>query len=403
MDEKKEIEQFIKDYLKIYFTDRDFEAVKDLFSPNFTCIGTGLDEIGLSGAEAIELYRNDFKELPKPIDIQNLKINLCSVSSNVATVIFTFDINTEINESILYIPRLRNSFTLIKNNNNWKILQSHISVPNNLQVEGEMYPLQKMIEKNELLKQLVADKTKELQIANNELIKSNNTKDKLFSIISHDLKGPFNNLLGFINMLENEYDDLDLISRKNFIKRISANSNAIYSLLNILLTWSRIQRNEIEYTPTSINLNEISNKSIAVLLSLSNDKNITISNNIDESIFVLGDEFMITTIIRNLVSNAIKFTPNFGSITLFLEKVKPPTSKQITVCIQDTGNGIESSKLENLFLSKDMKSTRGTNNEAGTGLGLSICKEFIDYHKTKIWGESQINKGSKFCFNLNFI
>lgn len=401
MDVRTEIELFIKDYLKTYFIDRSFEKVNSFFSHNITCIGTGLHEFGLTPEKTLDLYRNDINELPTPINFSDVKITVCSVTPNVSTVICTFNIQTEVDESILLIPNLRNSFTLVKERSEWKILQLHISTPNDQQEEVELYPLQKMIKKNELLKQLVEEKTKELQFTNDELIKSNITKDKLFSIISHDLKSPFNSLLGFVNILEEEYDELDTVSHKKFIKTIYNSSNLIYNLLDNLLTWSRIQTHKIEFSPTVVDLLKISENSIEVLRGLSNDKNITITNEIKNPLFVLSDEFMLSTIFRNLISNSIKFTPNSGSITLSVKEVKTPSKSLITVCIQDTGIGIESSDLEGIFKTDDVKSTRGTNNEDGTGIGLSICKEFIDYHNSKIWVESEVGVGSKFCFNLN--
>ncbi len=401
MDLRTEIELFIKDYLKVYFTERDFEKVNSFFSRNITCIGTGLHEFGLTPEDTLDLYRKDFKELPTPINYSDVKVSICSATTNASTVICTYKIQTEVDESILLIPILRNSFTLVKEKNEWKILQLHVSTPNRQQEDGELYPLQVMIKKNELLKQLVEEKTKELQLSNEKLIKSNLTKDKLFSIISHDLKSPFNSLLGFINILEEEYDKLDTVSHKKFIKTIYNSSNLIYNLLDNLLSWSRIQTQKIEFSPTAIDLLKVSENSIKVLSALSNDKNITIINQIKSPLFVLSDEFMLSTIFRNLISNSIKFTPDFGSITLSVKENRTSSKSLITVCIQDSGIGIKSDDLENIFKTEDIKSTRGTNNEKGTGIGLSICKEFIEYHHSTIWVESKVGVGSKFCFNLN--
>jgi two-component system sensor histidine kinase/response regulator len=229
-----------------------------------------------------------------------------------------------------------------------------------------------------------------------ELEQANNTKDKLFSIISHDLKGPFNVVLGFAKLLHNQYDEYSVETRKKFILAIKESAESTYSLLEKLFTWSRTQRSEIKAKPQKIELKKIADSTLVLLKNIAADKNIAIINRIDPDTSASADEEMINTIMLNLISNALKFTHINGNI--IIENSRKDTAVQIS--IMDDGVGIPQANIDNLFKIKSTFSTLGTAKERGTGLGLIICKEFININGGEIWVESQPNKGSKFIFTL---
>lgn len=244
--------------------------------------------------------------------------------------------------------------------------------------------------------ELLAEKNNEITENNIKLENLNATKDKFFSIIAHDLKNPFNTIMGFTDILIRKGDDIDHIKRDRFIKLIHESTVNIYKLLENLLFWSRSQTGRLKYAPVNLNLLEIINECLNVLKPTANKKDIEIEVNVKEDITIKGDGNMIKTVIRNLVSNAIKYTPK-GKITV--GTYSQDDNYQV-VYIQDNGVGIKSEDIDLIFKVSSVKSKEGTHGEKGTGLGLIICKEFIEKNGGKIWVESDLNKGSVFYFSI---
>lgn len=224
----------------------------------------------------------------------------------------------------------------------------------------------------------------------------NRTKDRFFSIIAHDLKNPFNSLIGITENLLESLDDFSSDEIKEYLSLLLQSSQQGYNLLENLLHWSRSQTGKLTVSPKVINLNELTETTINLMLHNISEKKLEVVNNIDFNTLAYADENMITTILRNLLSNAIKFTPKGGNITI--QSIKD--SKQITVSVKDTGLGIDDSILSNLFKLDIFNSTLGTNQETGTGLGIILCKEFIERNNGQIWVDSKINQGTTFFFNL---
>ena len=224
----------------------------------------------------------------------------------------------------------------------------------------------------------------------------NKTKDKFFSIIAHDLRSPFQSLLGSSEILANEIDKLTHGEIVFYSGKIFNSLKNLYNLLENLLTWSMLQRNIMEYNPVSLNLYEFVENIIQVLNQIAVKKNILLLNKVSNEIFVYADADMLRSIIHNLLTNAIKFTPPEGSI--FISSIE--NNNFIEVSVLDTGIGISKDKSDMLFNVSSIFSTKGTAGEIGTGLGLTLCKEFIERNKGKIWVESELNKGSKFIFTI---
>lgn len=235
-----------------------------------------------------------------------------------------------------------------------------------------------------------------------ELQELNNSKDKFFSIVSHDLKGPFNAILGFSEILTREWNDFTDDERQHFVLNIHSSAQNTFKLLENLLAWSLAQTGRQNFNPFPVDLSVVSNDMVILLRDQAEKKQIKMFTAVNFGTVVLADEQMVRTVIRNLISNAIKFTPEGGQIKVFAESHRDEADQKemIRICVTDTGIGIPQENLDKLFRIDQQVRTSGTANEKGTGLGLILCKELIDKHGGKIWVESELGKGSKFCVTL---
>jgi PAS domain S-box-containing protein len=231
---------------------------------------------------------------------------------------------------------------------------------------------------------------------NLELAELNATKDKFFSIIAHDLKSPFQGLISYSQILSSQFSDLSEEEKISFIGSIEALSQSAYKLLENLLDWSRLQTGQMIYNPEPFNLLVELYPTIALVKQTALNKKIKFNYTIDNTIVVNADINMLSTIIRNLISNAIKFTKPGGNIILSAKEL----DGKIEFSVIDTGIGIEKESLDKLFLIGNKESRTGTANESGTGLGLLLCKEMIAKHGGELKVESEINKGTTFSFTI---
>lgn len=245
---------------------------------------------------------------------------------------------------------------------------------------------------NEEQKKLLA----ELSKSEIELKELNANKDKIFSIISHDLKSPFNAIIGYTNILNEEMDNLSLEEKKEMVEFINVSAKQYFSLLNNLLHWANFKKDNFELEKEKINLKNIIEENIKLLLPNANGKNICIENNIPAEFDGYGDKNILSSVIQNLISNAIKFTNENGIIKINARE----DSSFIIVNVEDNGIGISEDNLQKLFRDDLIFSTRGTKSEKGTGLGLLLVKELVEKNGGTIWVESQINVGTKFSFSI---
>ena len=241
-------------------------------------------------------------------------------------------------------------------------------------------------------------KNAELEIAlkNQELQKLNADKDRFISILSHELKSPFNNLLGLSEILTGDIRKLDIDDIEDIANNINKTARNTYNLLEDILMWARVQQGKIPFKPQNLNFAGICKDSVEVLNQSAFAKGITIIYSSSDEIWIFADSDMLKTILRNLVSNAIKFTNIGGAIKISAKQ----THSEITISVSDNGIGIESDDLTKLFDISQALTTRGTANETGTGLGLLLCKEFVEKNGGKIWVQSEVGKGSDFKFTL---
>jgi len=242
------------------------------------------------------------------------------------------------------------------------------------------------------LKELI----EKLETLNQELKNSNASKDKFFSIIAHDLRSPFSSLLSFSEFLYQDIEELSKDEIKSFAENINEAAKTVFSLLENLLQWSRIQIGTISFSPKQFTIHNTASKVINILLHNAAIKNIEITNKINNTHTVYADEDMIFSVLQNLLSNAIKFTHENGKIIFNSEE----KDSVIEVSISDTGIGMEESEIEKLFRIDVPFTKSGTNNEKGSGLGLILCKEMIEKNGGKIWVKSKPGEGTTFTFSL---
>ncbi len=246
------------------------------------------------------------------------------------------------------------------------------------------------------LERIVAQRTAEIQKQRDELLLLNSTKDKFFGIIAHDLRNPFNSILGFSELIIDKLKKEDVKTSLAFMQYLHKASNSAYELLDNLLTWSRSQSGIIQFKPEMFNIKKQVDYTILMLEGSAKIKGINIFSNITDDVFVHADINMVLTILRNLLTNALKFS-NHGDIVSINIKV---SNNHIVLGVSDTGVGISESRIKKLFRVDENVKTEGTANEVGTGLGLILCKEFVERNGGEIWVESMIGKGSTFFFTL---
>ncbi len=224
----------------------------------------------------------------------------------------------------------------------------------------------------------------------------NESKDKFFSIVAHDLKSPFLGLLGFSDVLINSFDELSKDQIKKYIGNISKSTKSLYLLIEHLLEWSRLQTGRFDFNIDKISASKSVDNAMNVFSANAIKKEITIYNNSDDHHMVLADEKMLNSIFENLIANAIKFTPKGGEIRVFSRQI----NNQIEMSVRDNGIGINKLDLDKIFRLDINYTSRGTEGEEGTGLGLILCKEMVEKMGGTIWVESDLNKGATFNFTL---
>jgi signal transduction histidine kinase len=236
---------------------------------------------------------------------------------------------------------------------------------------------------------ILIKQTKELRITQEH-------KDKVYSIIAHDLRSPLSSFVGLTELYLQNYDSYDENKRKEIISVMFNSSSEVHSLLENLLDWSKMQAGVLKETYTNFNLKECAEDSIKINKNQIENKSIIVTVDIDSSILVYSDKYMVSTVFRNLISNAIKFSSENGRIDISSITI----GSEVEICISDTGEGIREADMEKIFkLNSSLSNMPDVVNYKG-GLGLHLCKEFVDLNNGKIWVESVLGEGSKFYFTL---
>lgn len=222
------------------------------------------------------------------------------------------------------------------------------------------------------------------------------SKDKFFSIVAHDLKSPFTALLGYSEVMANEYSEMSIEELGEFAINMNDVAKKTYTLLENLLEWSRIQTGRMKYNPENLVLHRIAQQVVDLFIDNAKKKGVLLRNRTNPIHEIFADSNMIFTILRNLVSNAIKFTREGDEVMILSRE----DNEFIEICVKDTGVGMNEVDLKKLFRIDVHHSEIGTEKEKGTGLGLILCKELVEKNGGKIWVESKIGEGSEFYFTI---
>ncbi|HWB25997.1 MAG TPA: HAMP domain-containing sensor histidine kinase [Chitinophagaceae bacterium] len=248
----------------------------------------------------------------------------------------------------------------------------------------------------------IQENYEKLLASTEELTKANAAKDKFFSIIAHDLRGPVTSTLALTRFISTNAFGDDPERQKELMQLLHNSIDSTAKLLENLLVWSRSQTNRISFAPVLLNLYKLIETNVNVLNIVASEKDINVSVDVDRDVEIYADAEMMNTVLRNLLSNALKFTNKFGNVTITAKIISktPPHNNCVQVCVQDDGTGMQPAVLESLFRIDTKVVKEGTGKETGTGLGLILCKEFIEKHSGSIWATSKPGTGSRFTFEL---
>lgn len=264
--------------------------------------------------------------------------------------------------------------------------------------------LSRLIEEIQVTKDIIEQHASELMTLNHKLFESeeqlrelNVSKDKFFSIIAHDLKGPFQGLLGYSRILAEDLDKLNKEEISEIANTLNVSAEQLFKLLENLLHWSRLQRGHIEYNPESFQIQQIVDMNFLLIQPRAAQKKIALVNNVDGGLCVYADVNMINTVLRNLLSNALKFSNEGGSVGV---EANLTEDGKVAVTVFDNGVGMNQIDIIKAFKIDSHFSTPGTLNEQGTGLGLILCRELVEKNKGTITAQSKPGEGSRFTFQL---
>jgi signal transduction histidine kinase len=275
-----------------------------------------------------------------------------------------------------------------------------------LDLYDQRIKLERLVDQLHAKNEALENEIKQRQQAEAALQKANNDKDKLFAIISHDLRSPFQPLLGNAQLLLHCLDDFSKTEVLSMINSVYNSAQAVFNLLENLLTWSRMQQGRIEYNPRPINLHDLAERTVDLLVEVAQGKNIRLAHTVESELMIYADEYMVDTVMRNLTSNALKFTPAEGAVTISVRPHQNGTSSNngaaelVEVMVTDTGVGISKADIDKLFKIDVHHTTPGTAHETGTGLGLIMCQDLVIKNGGQIWVESKEKKGTTVTFTV---
>lgn len=312
--------------------------------------------------------------------------------NNLATILLKYELEQSDKEKKL----LQREKSVIEKEKNYQVFLKNLFIIVSILVIFSIVLLYIMYANRVKSQKLIERQKAELESLNKQLSELNKQKDKLFTVIAHDLKSPFQSLLGHSDLLRSEINQLNSEQIKQIAENVNESGRKIYNLIIALLDWAKQQLGRYHFQPENFNISAVIDEVYFINQNLLKSKKINYVKNYSEELFVFADKQRITSVIRNLFSNAIKFTEIEGKIEISCFE----RNDTIEFCISDNGVGIDEELAAKIFSSDFVESKAGTKNELGTGLGLNLSKEFIEKNKGKIWLESKLGEGSKFYFKL---
>ncbi|MFH0735922.1 MAG: PAS domain S-box protein [bacterium] len=352
-------------------------------------VGYNKNELLMQNTKILYLTENEYNIVAEEIAAQFNKNGQCTLETqwkkkdgSVLEILINAipldpkNFNSAVTFTALDITGRKENERNLKNLLN-EVLESNKQIENNLK------------EKNELIQMLATSEEK--------LKRSNSEKDKFFSIISHDLRSPFQGFIGISQLFAEHFELLSSVEIKELSKELLNSATNLYKLLENLLEWSKTQRGSIDFQFSHFNLKQIITEVVVLLKKNAREKQQIINYNIDEKLEIFVDVNLINGVLRNLLSNAIKFSNIGGEITIEAIMIN---NSEIQISIKDNGVGLTETEMENLFKLDKKTSKAGTMGEPSTGLGLILCKEYLTKLNGKIWVQSELNKGTTFYFSV---
>ncbi|MFP4064069.1 MAG: ATP-binding protein [Bacteroidales bacterium] len=378
------------------YANRRWREMTTFFSDAITMFGTGIDEVSHAGHTTLANLRREFSQAPEPITYQVKSKEVYTLSEGVVLLMLTMDVTLQNKVQEVVCPDNRTTAVMVKESEGWKLAHGHWSQPDKDIGPGECVPYRLLLDRSRQLEEKVVQRTREICTQRDELKRLNETKNKLFSVIAHDLKSPFNSIIGFSEFLMKNLEEFPPDRIREMLDIIHQQSKSTHSLLEHLLEWARSQTESITFRPETIHFRALLRKVMTSLEAPARDKEINFRCEIDENIRVKADKSMLQIILRNLLHNAIKFSYTGGEIRCRASL----RGGNVIISIADDGVGMDNSSREKVQNGVQCEITTGTANENGTGLGLILCREYIARHGSRLSVDSEPGKGSCFSFTL---
>ena len=394
-DLRKEILEAYFNYYNAY-TNRRWSEMTGYFTEVITMFGTGIDEVSFAGHTTISTLRREFSQAPEPISYKVKSKEVYEVSKDVALLMLTMDIELHNEVQEVSCPDNRTTAIMVRENGYWKLAHGHWSQPDKDIGRGESVPYRLLLERSRQLEEKVEERTRKISAQRDELKRLNETKNKLFSVIAHDLKNPFNSIIGFSDLLMNNPDDFSPDKVREIAGIIHQQSESTHDLLEHLLEWARSQTGSIAFRPEKIVLDQLFREVKTSLEAPAKDKDISLACDIANDIRVEADKPMLQIILRNLLHNAVKFSHPGGEVRCRAYK----QGSHVSIVVEDDGIGMDANTLKGIRDGVLSTINAGTANEYGTGLGLLLCREYIARHDSRLDIHSEQGRGSSFFFNL---
>jgi len=324
------------------------------------------------------------------VDDPYLSMHFGGVFFEERFIITAFSNCLDLYEELLNINSVQTNFLKKKMKQQYAIPVNHQQF---MEINNDLINTQRELHKKNATINNLLKKTNDM---NNELKLLNLTKDRLFSIIGHDLKAPLANISSSLSLVSENKVDFDTFIKNGIFETLNTSVGLTMQMLENLLGWSRIQLGERSFNPTPFNLQELLEPTFNLFSALAKDKNIQITKTVPENLRLYGDPKMIEVVIRNLLSNAIKFTHSGGAVSVHVEI----QNKVAAISVEDNGVGMSKEKIEKLFQLTCDHVSYGTNGEKGTGFGLLLCNEFVKYNGGQFNVHSIEGKSSTFTFTI---
>ncbi|HPF92537.1 MAG TPA: ATP-binding protein [Tenuifilaceae bacterium] len=405
MIDKKYTEHKDQEIINAYFeyfysyTNRNWQAMISRFASGLTMFGTGIDEVSLNKKDTLSFFAREFDQSPAPLEFEIKELEVFKLSHNVAYLMILMDMVFIFPDERIDCPNNRTTAIMVLEDGEWKLAHGNWSQPAEGQEIGESVPYKLLKERNRILEEKVRERTIEIEKQNIELQNLNKTKTNLLSIIAHDLRSPFNAFMGLTEVMLLNFDE-NINDKEYFRKRLELINDRARNLFNVadtLLNWAWTQTEEIVTKKEETRVKAIIATQVNILKDLSQRKEISIKDISKEDLTLSADSEILGIIIRNLLSNSIKYSKTNSLVTI---NYKADNSKNIVIIITDKGIGMSDDRIKEVLSSPANKSTLGTDNEKGTGLGLSICKDLISKIGGRLHISSEIDKGTEVTLTI---